>query len=214
MGKYGVGLPEPKLLKERMRRLAALDLIFSKEPWLCVHQYTPDWAEDVEVGTIDNGAGDDLFVIFASEGTIAKGFDHESPYSPHAQEEYGVWPGIYEQAPESLLKYVKDEAFSMDDVTFCYWQEQVGQGWVSGKYERPEGWEDGSDLLLGYLNDSAESYADWAKGYFEVEVDLPAVRELIEHGRTSAANVAKLNPDRDIEEMLGQLSQLGVTIQG
>jgi hypothetical protein len=213
MRKCDVDLPEPNLLKERMRRLAALDLILCEEDWLCVHQYMPDWAEGVEVGKIDNGAGDDLFVVFAQGGVIVKGFDHESPYSPHAQDEYGVWPGMYEQVPEALLPYVQDEALSTEDVTFCYWRDQGDEHWYSGEYERPEGLDDGSDFLLGYLNDTADSYAEWANSYFEVEVDLPAVRQLIEGGRTSAANIAKLNPERNIEDVLGQLIKLGVTIE-
>ncbi len=53
-----LNLPESTVLRERMRRLAALDLIMCKEDWLCVHHYMPDWSEGVEVGKIDNGAGD------------------------------------------------------------------------------------------------------------------------------------------------------------
>ncbi|WP_123042562.1 hypothetical protein [Cohnella candidum] len=38
-----------------------------------------------------------------------KGFDHESPLSPYAQDEHRVWPGIYDNVPSELLSLLEHE---------------------------------------------------------------------------------------------------------
>lgn len=103
MKKWEAPMLEPENLQRRMFVLATLDLILCSEEWLRVHRYEPHWLAGVSLGIIDNGAGDDLYVIFAPEGILIKGFDHESSLSPHAGEEYGVWPGMYDDVPASPL---------------------------------------------------------------------------------------------------------------
>ncbi|BFH59492.1 hypothetical protein [Paenibacillus azoreducens] len=56
---------------------------------------------------IDNGAGDHLIMLFSVEGSIIKGFDHESQLSPYAQDEHKVWPGIYDNVPSELLSHLE-----------------------------------------------------------------------------------------------------------
>lgn len=103
MKKWMKPLPDPEAFKQQLLVLAALDVILCPEEWLRVHRYEPNWTANCSLGIIDNGAGDDLYIVFAPEGAIIKGFDHESPLSPHAGEEYGIWPGVYEETPPELL---------------------------------------------------------------------------------------------------------------
>ncbi|KQO17851.1 hypothetical protein [Paenibacillus sp. Leaf72] len=203
-------LPAPERLEKQMRILAALDLMMCEEEWLRVHRYDSSWSDDETMGSLNNGAGDVVFVVFAPEGAIIKGFDHESPYSPHAQEEYGTWPGIYDEVPEALLHRIQDVAFTYEDVTFCIWWENGNSAWHISEYEQPGGWEDGADFLLGYLCDSPESYQEWAQGYFEEELDLAAVRAVFEGAEITKELIASLNPERDAEEALEELEALGL----
>ena len=98
---------------------------------------------------------------------IIKGFDHESELSPHAQEDFEVWKGIYENVPKVLLDLLNDEAIEKDDVTFCIWQEKDQNQWQKCNVEIPEGCDDGSDYMLSRIY-SLEDYLEWARDYWDL----------------------------------------------
>ncbi|GGV05405.1 hypothetical protein GCM10010502_70370 [Kitasatospora aureofaciens] len=45
-----------------------------------------------------NGSGDEYSIVFAPAGVYLRGFDHESPMSPYAED--GVWPGVVDSVHE------------------------------------------------------------------------------------------------------------------
>lgn len=203
---------EPEALQLIMRRLMTLDLILCEEKWLRVHRYEPDWLNDAALGIVDNGAGDDLYVVFAPDGIVIKGFDHHSPLSPHAREDYEVWPGMYEEAPEKLLAYLDrdPDLFDREDVTFCLWRSPDDTHWWTGELEDAEGLDDGSDFLFGYLLPTPEEYVDWAETYFGKSISFEAVRHVYAGGVITGGLVAELNPSRNVQEALDELKSLGV----
>lgn len=144
-------LPAPENLKKLMKILASLNIVLCPEDWLRYHSFDSIFDKNVSLASIDNGSGDNLFIIFTPQGTIIKGFDHESEVSPYARDEHEVWPGIYEEVPTSLLSLLEDEAIAKDDVTFCFWRENNDLTWQKGKVEIPAEVEDGSDFLLGTI---------------------------------------------------------------
>lgn len=203
-------LPEPERLRKVVRILAALDMIMCQEEWLRVHRYETGSSDGDGVGMIDNGAGDHLFVNFSKEGTLIKGFDHESLYSPYAQDEYGIWPGMYDGMPLSLLAYLDDEMFEKEDVTFCLWREPRDTVWKSGEFIRPDEWDDGKEFLLGYLYATPEAYTEWATYYYEKEINLEAVKRVYSEAAITAGTIVDLNSERNIEEVLQDLKNLGI----
>ncbi|MCP3772343.1 hypothetical protein NLX71_03310 [Paenibacillus sp. MZ04-78.2] len=207
-----IALPEPDDLKRRLLTLAALDIILCPEDWLRYHTFVPKWTPNVSLATIDNGAGDRLFVLFAPQGVILKGFDHESQLSPHAQDEYAVWPGIYDGAPEALLAFLEDEALEKEDVTFCIWRETGDSQWRTGKVRIPKGADDGSDFLLGTICETPEDYADWAEGYFDMPIPVEPVKALYAAPAISVEAIRFLNPERTVEEVVPELEALGITV--
>jgi len=203
-------IAEPDVLKKRLMALAALDLILCPEEWLRYHSFIAEWAPQVSLAKIDNGAGDHLFVLFASEGVIMKGFDHESALSPHAGDEYEVWTGIYDETPEALLAWLDDEAIEKDEVTFCLWRETGDSVWRKGNVDIPDGEEDGSGFLLGTIFETPEDYADWAEGYFEMPVPLETVQQIYAGAPITADMIRSLNTERDVAEALRELEELFV----
>jgi hypothetical protein len=199
-------LAEPDVLKQRLMILAALDLILCEEEWLRYHRYDLQWAPNVSLATIDNGAGDDLFILFAPEGVIIKGFDHESGLSPHAQEDYEVFPGIYDETPKSLLALLEDEAFEKEDVTFCIWRKSSDTNWRMGDVNIPEGEDDGSDFLLGTIFESAELYVDWAKYYYDMPISIEVVKQIYDGSSITKAIVQTLNPGRNVQDAMRELN--------
>lgn len=199
-------LAEPDVLKKRLMTLATLDLILCDEDWLRTYRFDSQWAPNVSLATIDNGAGDDLFILFAPEGVILKGFDHESGLSPHAREEYEVFPGIYEDAPASLLALLDDEAFEKEEVTFCIWREANDTKWRMGNVQIPKGDEDGSDFMLGRIIKTPEAYVNWAQYYYGKELSLDIVKKIYDGSAITEAIIQSLNPERSVQDALGELN--------
>ena len=161
------GFLDPPHLQRVCKACAALDAALEPEDWLRYHAYYPDWAEGLEVAKVDNGGGDRLFCLFSALGTVVIGFDHESALSPHAQEEYQVWPGLYDGLPPILSALLDDPAFEREDVTFCLWRLAEDSAWRTGPVQIPPGEDDGSSFLLGTLFPTPEEYLDWARDYYD-----------------------------------------------
>lgn len=210
-------------LRKRMRILAALDIIFSEEEWLRVHHYEDKLQPGVAWGSINNGAGDHLHVLFTDSGTLIKGFDHESPLSPHAREDGEIYPGMYDEVPETLMAVLRDkeETLDMEDVTFCLWQEGNDLSWKVGNWIQLAMTEEdkadargGAEFLLGYIEKNSEDYVDWAKGYYDLQ-DLPleAVAEIYEEKPVTASLIKQLCPERDVAAALDELQQRGYAVE-
>lgn len=199
-------LPEPETLKKLMKIHASLNIVFCPEEWLRYHCFIPNFYENVSMAKIDNGAGDHLYLLFSPQGTILKGFDHESELSPHAQEEYKIWPGIYEGVPKALLALLEDEAIESDDVTFCIWRESSDSTWQKGKVEIHEGAADGSVFLLGTIYRTPEDFVEFAKYYFEITPSIDIVANIYDGATITAEMINMLNPECDVEQALKELS--------
>ncbi|WP_429841570.1 hypothetical protein [Brevibacillus sp. FIR094] len=203
---------QPEVLKQRMLVLSALDILMSQEEWLRRYQFDPEWDENTTFASINNGAGDDLYILFTPEGVIVKGFDHESEMSPHAREEYEVWPGIYEQVPPALLHLLDDEALTKEDVTFCLWRESTDHVWKTGDVHNPQGLDDGSDFLLGMIYDIPEDYVESAEAYYEVKVSPDVVGFAFSNAAITKEMITELNPDVDLEIAIKELQAIGFTV--
>lgn len=210
-------------LQQIVRRTAALDIIFCEEAWLRLHSYRQGVGEAEAIGWIDNGAGDSLHAVFGPAGVLIKGFDHESPISPYAQNDE-PWPGMYEKVPAELAVYLEDVALEKDDVTFCYWQQrQIADRftWHSGALanveQLPEGDRDGgASFLLGYLPGKVEDYLSWAQHYYGLSepINYDAAAAIYEGEEVTAELIHILQPKRNSAQALAELKQLGGLCQG
>ncbi len=162
----------PPQLRQALQSAAKCDATVTSKDWLRAFWYEENWSDGVIMAKYDNGGGDHVFVFFTSDGkTLIKGFDHESEVSPHAQAEYGIWPGIYDGLPSDLDKLVKNEAVEYEDVTFCCWSVD-GQTWQSGSAVIPHGIDDGSSWLLDMVQMTAEEFIEWGKSYYEDNFEI------------------------------------------
>ncbi len=153
-------------LRDCFAAAAQADALVCPEEYLRCYEFHTDWSDGVQMASFKSGGGDELIMIFIADSAIIKGFDHESPVSPHAQDPYGLYPGIYEGAPPYLLDALRDEALDFEDVTFCYWRTSDKGPWQKGPVDL-RGLDDGSDYLLSRIVTSFNEYDDYAKDYFE-----------------------------------------------
>ncbi|MFD2333606.1 hypothetical protein ACFSR7_30470 [Cohnella sp. GCM10020058] len=201
-------IPEPANLKNLMRIQAALNIILCQEEWLRYHSLVEEWDENVSMAKIENGAGDRLFILFSRDGCILKGFDHESEFSPYAQDEHHVVQGIYDDVPKVLLRLLEDEAMEKDDVTFCIWRESSDSTWRKGDVEFADGENDGSDFLVGCIFQTPEDFVEFAEGYFELSLSLDIVGQIYNGAPITVEMIKALNPERDVNEVLKELELL------
>lgn len=201
-------LPEPIKLKRLMKIHALLNIVLCREEWTRYHSYFPEWKDKISMAKIDNGAGDHLFILFAPQGAIIKGFDHESELSPYARDEHEIWPGIYDGVPKELFFLLEDEAIRKEDVTFCIWRKNCDLEWQKGAVEIPDGEEDGSNFLLGTIFQTPEDFVEFAKDYFDLTPPLDIVANIYNGNPISSDMIQMLNPDCDVEEVLQELTSL------
>ncbi|KWX84700.1 hypothetical protein AMQ83_29150 [Paenibacillus riograndensis] len=211
-------LPDPENLRRQMILLAVMDVICCEEEWLRVHRYDPDFQPGVQLGIVENGAGDHLYVLFTADGCVIKGFDHESPLSPHAQDEYEVWPGMYEGLPDNLQSALRSsgDTLEAENVTFCVWQENGSPEWMYEEWreldrqDKRQAESGGADFLLSYLYETPEDYIEWAMDYFSGLQQLPlgAIRDLFGGGPVTDDLIAAINPQRDRPQASKELKKL------
>jgi hypothetical protein len=192
-----------------------LEAILSPEWEDRYHSFASDWSETEEMASMSNGSGDEYSIVFSPAGAYVRGFAHESAMSPYVED--GVWPGVLDEVPEVFRSCVEEPAFSDEDgmpvVTACLWRTVRDDAWRAGTIEFPEvstGDPDGADYLFQLLADrSAEAFQRFAEEYYEVPVDLAAIRHVHALGPLTPEVVAALNPDLTLDDLARDIEQIG-----
>ncbi|MGZ9583058.1 hypothetical protein [Paenibacillus marinisediminis] len=203
-------LPESEGLKKLMLVQAALNTILCETEWLRYHSFDHEWDKGVCMAKIDNGAGDHLIILFSDEGTIIKGFDHESLLSPYAQDELRIWPGIYDNVPNELLPLLEHEGIEKEAVTFCMWRRNSDSSWQKGEVKMPKEADDGSHFLIGAIYQTPEDFVQFAIDYFEAALPIDVVEKVYKGVPITMEMIQMLNPDCATEEVYRELESLRV----
>ncbi len=208
-------LPSIAELRDHCRAMAVLEAVLSPEWESRHHSFDGRWSDGVELASMRNGSGDEYSLVLTAAGAYLRGFDHESPMSPYA-EDHEVWPGVLDDVPAALRVWVEEPAFhdgtGVSCVTACLWREADDDAWRHGAIEYPAGRSDpdGADYLFGMLVDrSPERFQDWAKDYYGVPVDLEVVRHVFAGGALTEGVVASLNPAVTLADLADDLATIG-----
>lgn len=210
-------LPEISIVRNRSRAMAMLDAVLSPEWEFRFFSFDCRWSPTEEMASMRDGSGNDYSIVFSAAGAYARGFDHESPMTPYRVTPLAPWPGLVDAVPEVFRRYVDEPAFSDPDgaprATVCFWREQSDTEWRSGAVEVSfEGREDadGAEWLFTVVVDGRpEAYQRFAKDYYEVDVDLAAVRHIYALRPLSQNIVSSLNPDARLHDLGEDIAQIG-----
>src|SRR5690606_4754783 len=201
-------IPEPFMLERRLRGLCILESIAGARFPM---------ASGSLVGSqlrfrLEDGAGNDLNAVVASDAGFIQGFDHESPMGPYATESTCV--GIFEGFPPALVDALSttptDDRFPTPDLdvevpptTFCVWWDAEKRAWTHGPVQFPEMDpldDDGAELLISRLN--PDRFVD------ELGWNEPTVRGVFELGDCDEAPAVRLNPSVDWARVRGVIGAL------
>ena len=157
-----------------------------------------------------DGSGDELFIIFTSNGAVIKGFAHEAPMSPYVHNPPRVWSGVLETVPDFFTQLLIDPAFSITNTTFCIWRTYQDTAWQCGniKFSTEED-PDGSAGLLAIFDGKPETYQVWAEYYYEQPVALAAVAHIYEHGVLTNEIISQLNSDASLKALEDDIREIG-----
>ena len=203
-------LPDVDNLKKLLQSLATLDLIMSPEWEDRYYSFNSKWDKSEEMGSMRNGCGDSFFALFNPKGCFLKGFAHEYPMSSWKTEKQQPWQGVLENVPSQISGAIVEPAFSMEDVSFCFWCLYSENSWNHGPVNFLEGNDpDGSEFLLECLNGKPETYQVFVEEYYEEEVPLEAIKHVYKHLPLTQEIVNMLNPQVSLTEIKNELDEIG-----
>lgn len=218
-------LPSIATVRALSQSFAVLDAILSPDGY-STYTFDGRWGEHEELASMDNGSGDEYSIVFTSAGAFIRGFDHESPMSPYADDDYALWPGLVDSIPEQFAAQATEPAFCHDGdeepflaATVCLWRLHDDPSWRTGDIEFPPQDEspdpDGSNWMFHLLTEGTpEAYHAYATDYFEVSPDLNAVREIFEHRPLTTGLVESLNPRTELAALAETLDTIGYPSTG
>jgi len=190
--------------------MAVLEAVLSPEWESRYHSFDADWSPGEEMASMRNGSGDEYSIVFSAAGAYIRGFDHEAVMSPYRNG--APWPGVLDSVPGVFRHCVEEPAFLNEDgvpvVTACLWREAGDDRWRAGEIDYPdgEGDPDGAAFLFGMLTDpSPEAFRRFAENYYEVPVDLDAVRHVYALRPLTRAVITALNPGLTLEDLAEDL---------
>ncbi|MFF7278743.1 hypothetical protein [Streptomyces griseorubiginosus] len=210
-------LPGIAVLREHCRSLAMLEACLSPEGADRYHSFDDHWSEGESMASMQNGSGDEYSIVFSAAGAFVRGFDHESPMSPYVED--GPWPGVLDEVPGVFQSCVEEPAFCDDGiprVTACLWREAGDSAWSAGSIDFPDGQTDdpdGANCLFQLLVDrSPVAFQQWAQDYYEVPVDLEAVRHVLSSRPLTDEVVRALNSEIGLAALAEDVAEIGCPV--
>ncbi|WP_328669327.1 hypothetical protein [Streptomyces sp. NBC_00328] len=209
-------LPDIDSLKNLCRSMAMAEAILNPDGEL-FYSYSAEWSETEQVASMRNGSGDEFDIVFAPVGAYIRGFDHESPLSPYRHEDGPEpWPGVLDSVPEAFRCYVEEPAFTDEDgcpvVTACLWRETGAPSWQTGQITYPADHPDpdGSARLFELLlAPTPEAFQAFAEDYYEMPVDIEALRQVYELRPLGLPQIIALNSGASVSEVVVAAREMG-----
>lgn len=191
----------PSVLKNLLQSLAALDAIISPDPIYRYYTFNSQWSSDELMGAIQNGSGDEVFILFNSVGCFLKGFSHEY------QNDSVPSDAFYREVPSAFSTASREPAFSPEYVTYCYWQFFDGEGWKS--CVSPDDIDPDAYFLIEELDGNPRTYLTFALEYYEVELDLETIDSIYRYEPVTKGMAQKLNPEIVYPDLVAELEEIG-----
>jgi len=210
-------LPGIETVRARSQAMAMLDAILCPEWSYRLFSFDRLWPPTESLASMRDGSGNDYSIVFSSAGAYARSFDHESPMTPWRSEPLEVWPGLFETVPSVFRSLVEEPAFCEADgvprATACFWRQPSDDAWSTGPLELPvEEHEevDGTGWMFEVLvGGTADEYQKFAEDYYEVALDITAIRHIYDLKPLTQEIVSALNPDVDLAHLTEDVTQIG-----
>ena len=200
-------LPDIETIRLRAKALAMVEAILSPGWEDRYFSFNASWGEGEEMGSMRNGSGDDWFLLLGAFGAAIKGLAHETPLAG----DKAFAAAVQSQVPKTFSSFLKEPAFAMDWLSYCYWRSPEDPHWqkVVSSNSAVDGESDGSEEFLALLVEPATSYVEFAQWYYEIEVPLASVKRIYRVEQLTEALVGSLNPELAFVEAQAFAAEIG-----
>lgn len=200
-------MPDVGAVLRVSRALAVLDLVLNGDESSRYFDFDARWSATEEAALMRDGSGNEYSIVFSADGAFAYGFDHESPMSPYVND-MQLWPGLLDGVPEVFHAARDDKALweQVPRATVCFWRTTDDAAWQCGPVEG----NDGADWLFELVADGRpEAYLTFAEDYYEVALDLEAIRHIYALMPLTEYVVTSLNPQRRLTDLAEGIAEIG-----
>lgn len=191
--------PHPDVLKKASQSLAMLEAIIMPEWDYRYFSFNNFWDNGESMGSMRDGEGNELFILFYASTAIGKVFAKDHYLS---NMDIDV---LKSQVPSKFSRFINEPAFSMNDISFCFWYENLTKKWtskfISNDFE-----------YLGFFCDYAE-YHHWAEEYYEKEIDISIVKDIYNHTPATKEIIERLNCNSVFLNVINEAKEIGYPYQ-
>lgn len=182
--------------------LAMLDAIISPEREYRYYSFDSRWSEGQMMASLRTGTGDYWFALISAAGVALHGLAHEAPTYQSSRPD----PRLFAELPPEFRESFLDEpAFDTRNSTFCVWRRRGDSAWTTGLCDSA----DGSEELLALLDGDPARYVEFARDYYEAELEVDDVAAVYRHEPLSEALVERIHPAVTLEELEADRVEIG-----
>ena len=202
-----LSFPDARTLGNRAMALAMLDAIICPEREYRYFSFDAERDDGARLGSMRNGDGDHWLLHLSENGAILKGYVQQLARG----DARAMAREMRRRVPVEFDAVLRDPAFSMDTVSYCYWQRADETTWRRIAHPEPDLAEcsDGSADYLSILLAPASAYYDYATDYFECEPNLASIEHIYAHAPLTAAIVQSLNARLSLEDAQAAAAAIG-----
>lgn len=200
-------IPRPDELLRRCRALALLEAGLWPDRMLRWHSFS----SHATGGTcrVSDGSGNEGLYWFDGEDAVIRGFDHESPISPWAQEPVSIYPGVHDHAPSFVERAPSIVIADVESVTFCIWWSD-GR-WQRGPVDLPPSTHadpDGSAYLLEPIS-TARAAASFLSECYEIDVAADVIASVFAGEPLDERLVDAVALNASAEDVIAEAEEIG-----
>jgi len=191
-------------LERLLKTMAILDIVMISKEKSRLRVVKFSKKEDASIYTIENGAGDNLLVIFTEKGVLLKGFDHENDLNQFAADEWdhSFFEHVFAGLPNEFEMILDED--DRDYTTFCMWCLDATDTWMQNEIDNNDG---GKDFLLSYICKTPDEWGEWAKYYYEAKFEQEVVKKIYKGETLTEEDAVKLNPKCNVTEVLDEIRE-------
>ncbi|KOS06932.1 hypothetical protein AM493_13500 [Flavobacterium akiainvivens] len=195
-------LPNAHTLKAICKAISVLDAILSPEWEFRYYSYNSHWDDNEECMHMRNGQGDEMHVLFTSEGVVINGFAHQCIQPPKDELTTGL--------PPAFSEFIFGEPVQSIGTTFLLWKTGP-EPWYKATNEHC----DNSAEMLQILDGKPQIYLEWATEYFEgsyTEKGLPLSTVTQIYNGATLTNEMVLSISNSIEnwqQLIADMDEIG-----
>lgn len=180
-------IPNPKKLKILLKHIALLEAIFSPEWEYRYFSYDSKWDKNEEMANMRTGEGDEYFILFKNESVVGK------YYTLNLNNKI-----IKDDFSKEVNIFLNEVAFNTSNISNLFF------------YSKNKRWEiHPNEKGMKYFFTTIEDYVKWARGYYEIEIDINIIYQII-NGNLNDDTVKQLNNDVSIKDIYEDIDEIGM----